>query len=401
MSLLKNSIWNFGGYIIPTIVALPALGYIARELGAERFGLFALCTAIVGYASIFDAGLTRAVIREIAFNRTNKSELNKIIATSNFAIIILGLVGAALLFMNIDNLVSLLKVSPRYKDDVVSSFKILTITIPLFLLNQIFVSYLEGMEDFFNINIQRCISSSLVAGLPAFFIILHPTLTCAMIGLVCGRMVSLIISYYCAKEIVLTAGIRFHKQVLFRLLKFGGWITVSNIISPVMSYFDRFILSNLLGAKSVGFYIAPSEFINRLINIPWALARALFPKLSAAKTLSERKKNETIAYIMLSMVCIPAVIIGVGLSYTILNIWLGKEYAENSTYILQVLLIGFLFNSYAQIPFATIQAAGKAKITALIHCIEIIPYLVGLYFFIIHFGVIGAAYAWTIRVSLD
>lgn len=69
MSLLKNSIWNFGGYIIPTIVALPALGYIARELGAERFGLFALCTAIVGYASIFDAGLTRAVIREIAFNR--------------------------------------------------------------------------------------------------------------------------------------------------------------------------------------------------------------------------------------------------------------------------------------------------------------------------------------------
>ena len=39
MSLLKNSIWNFGGYIIPTIVALPALGYIARELGAERFGL--------------------------------------------------------------------------------------------------------------------------------------------------------------------------------------------------------------------------------------------------------------------------------------------------------------------------------------------------------------------------
>ena len=112
-------------------------------------------------------------------------------------------------------------------------------------------------------------------------------------------------------------------------------------------------------------------------------------------------RDETIAYIMLSMVCIPAVIIGVGLSYTILNIWLGKEYAENSTYILQVLLIGFLFNSYAQIPFATIQAAGKAKITALIHCIEIIPYLVGLYFFIIHFGVIGAAYAWTIRVSLD
>ncbi len=82
MSLIRNSIWNMVGYAIPSVVAIPALGYLARMLGTQQFGLFTLAIAIVGYASIFDAGITRAVIREISFFRDNSIEKNKVIATS-------------------------------------------------------------------------------------------------------------------------------------------------------------------------------------------------------------------------------------------------------------------------------------------------------------------------------
>lgn len=43
-------------------------GFIARSLGLEKFGLFTLAYALVGYAGIFDMGLSRAVIRAIAIN---------------------------------------------------------------------------------------------------------------------------------------------------------------------------------------------------------------------------------------------------------------------------------------------------------------------------------------------
>ncbi|MFB4895432.1 oligosaccharide flippase family protein, partial [Enterobacter hormaechei subsp. hoffmannii] len=89
MSLIRNSIYNLAGFAIPTIVAIPALGLLARLLGPEAFGLFTLVFALIGYASIFDAGISRAVIREISLYREDKKEKYNIISTASLVVIIL------------------------------------------------------------------------------------------------------------------------------------------------------------------------------------------------------------------------------------------------------------------------------------------------------------------------
>ena len=53
-------------------------------------------------------------------------------------------------------------------------------------------------------------------------------------------------------------------------------MTVSNIISPVMVYFDRFIVSNIMGADKVAFYSAPAEVILKLGIIPAAIGEQCF-----------------------------------------------------------------------------------------------------------------------------
>ena len=78
MKIAKNSFFNIAGYIIPGILSIPILGYMARELGIEEFGLFTIILALVGYASIFDVGITRSVIREIAIFKNNEEEVLKI-----------------------------------------------------------------------------------------------------------------------------------------------------------------------------------------------------------------------------------------------------------------------------------------------------------------------------------
>ncbi|RYL03027.1 hypothetical protein EOL07_25580, partial [Citrobacter freundii] len=35
MSLIKNSFYNLAGFAIPTLIAVPALGYLARVIGVE------------------------------------------------------------------------------------------------------------------------------------------------------------------------------------------------------------------------------------------------------------------------------------------------------------------------------------------------------------------------------
>ena len=84
-----------------------------------------------------------------------------------------------------------------------------------------------------------------------------------------------------------------------------------------------------------------------------------------------------------------------------LELWLGGEFAEKSAVALQWLAVGVLLNSVAQIPFALLQSAGRADLTAKLHLAELPLYLAGVWWLIEWRGIEGAAFAWTLRVALD
>lgn len=401
MTLLKNSLWNIGGYVVPAIVTVPALGIMGRVLGAELFGVFTLALAVVGYASIFDAGLTRAVIREISIFRDNQKEKLKIVATATVLILILGIVAGCLLFIFSNAITTLLKISSGLHHEVSIALKILSISIPLFLITQVWLSILEGMERFGVLNIYKSITGTLLSLLPAVFILLKPSLEFAILGLVVARLLCFVIAFILCRTIIIEAKLTLYRETVKRLFMFGGWITVSNIVSPVMAYFDRFIVSNQLGAQVVAFYTAPSEIISRLSIIPGAFARALFPRLSYASNAEERKKTKIFISLILLAICIPAVIIGSLFANNIMTIWMGPTFDGAPGTVLTILLIGFLFNSLAQVPFASIQSRGYAKVTAMVHLAELFPYLFLLFFLINKYGIEGAAFAWSIRMFID
>lgn len=401
MSLIKNGLWNIGGYIIPAIVTIPALGVMGRVLGAELFGVFTLALAVVGYASIFDAGLTRAVIREIAIERNNEHNKLKIISSATVVILALSLMAATLLFLGSDNVATLLKISTNLHAQVSYAFRILSFSIPFFLITQIWLSILEGEEKFAILNVYKTITGTLLSLLPAVFILYKPTLEYAIAGLVIARLLCLIIAFNLCLNEILKAKLSIDKATIKRLFMFGGWITVSNIISPILSYFDRFIVSNQLGAANVAFYTAPSEIIARLSIVPGAFARALFPRLSYASSPKEQERTKRLITLILFAISFPALLIGGVFSENIMTIWMGPSFSGTPGNVLAILLVGFLFNSLAQVPFASIQSRGFAKLTAFVHLIELIPYLLLLFYLIKQHGVIGAATAWSVRMFVD
>ena len=63
-----------------------------------------------------------------------------------------------------------------------------------------------------------------------------------------------------------------------QLLRFGGWVTVTSLVSPMMIILDRFIIGALLGAKAVSYYTVPFQLADRTGIIPFALSSALFPR---------------------------------------------------------------------------------------------------------------------------
>ena len=321
----------------------------------------------------------------------------RVLSTSTVVILILGIVAGLLIILFNGNITELLKVSESIENEFRKCLLIMSASIPFFLITQVWCSLLEGKEEFLKLNIYKSISSTLVVILPALGLFIGGTLIHVVFGLLVARVISIILILWFCKNYKFS--LKFDKQVFSRLVNFGGWIAVSNIISPIMSYFDRFILSNRMGSDLVGYYTGPSEAVARLGMFPSAIARTIFPMLSNNQLDSVKIKSTS--YLMIIISVVPFGLFFAFFSKEILSLWLGSEFALNSSLVFQILILGLIFNSIAQVPFTNIQASGKSKITALLHLIEFIPYLLLLWYLITEFGIVGAAWAWTIRMLID
>ena len=157
--------------------------------------------------------------------------------------------------------------------------------------------------------------------------------------------------------------------------------------------------TTILTCSDVAFYTAPAEVIARISIIPGALARTIFPLFSGDLRQSYAVAADAYKGLLLaiSVIALPIFIA----AEPLLGLWLGDSYRHGSAGVLRILIIGFFFNALAQIPFARIQAHGKAKLTATLHVVELVPYLLILTVLVYYYGIYGAATAWSVRVIAD
>jgi len=91
--LAYGAIWNLAGTAIPLLVAAIVVPLLIRNLGTARYGLLALAWGIVGYFTIFNAGLDSALTKLVAerVGQDAQDEINGLFYTG---FVLLGLSGA-------------------------------------------------------------------------------------------------------------------------------------------------------------------------------------------------------------------------------------------------------------------------------------------------------------------
>src|SRR5690606_31958051 len=97
--LARHAIWNLVGMTAPLAVAFLAVPLLIEALGPERFGLLAIIWMGVGYFTLFDMGLGRALTRLIVerLSRKDTSDLGELIWTAGALIALIGAFGAVTL----------------------------------------------------------------------------------------------------------------------------------------------------------------------------------------------------------------------------------------------------------------------------------------------------------------
>jgi O-antigen/teichoic acid export membrane protein len=187
------------------------------------------------------------------------------------------------------------------------------------------------------------------------------------------------------------------------LLRFGSWMTVTNLVSPLMVTLDRFLIGGMLSIAAVTYYVTPFEVVTKVLLIPAALTGVVFPAFS---TSSVHNRDYTALLFGRSIKSISVVLFPIVLLITVfaqdgLKLWLGADFAQHSARVLQLIGVGVFINSLASVPFAFLQGVGRPDLTGKLNLLELPFYLLSVWVLTKLRGIEGTALAWTLRMTVD
>lgn len=409
--LMRNSLTNFFSQALLIVVAIWAIPLLALGLQGEGFGLLSLLWAFVGYFSLLDFGTSRAITKFVAESiATNDTAKIRRITRASLAMSAgIGLITCTALILSTPYLVtSVLKIHPANTIVATDAFVIAAAGIPFTLT----FGTLKGLQmahqrfdlvNFFQGGIGLCqwVGSVLVlwlgGGLREIILMTVLVRIVAAVGSF-ALLPKLIPNVFAERPLWDSATVK-------ELVSFGGWVTVSQVVSPLFLYADRVLIGTFISMTAVAYYVVPQEALTRLSFIPMSVTTTLFPAMSQESAAHQSQSRldalyfRTTKYLVYAL--IPIVLVLFAFAQEILTVWVGPDFALNSTHVFQILVAGLLFNMVAQVPVTALHALGRPDLSAKFHLAEL-PLMLALNFILIPlFGIVGTAIVWSVRAAVD
>ncbi len=406
--IAKNTISSLIAQMIPMVVGFFALPPLVKSLQMERFGLLTLIWTIIGYFAFTDLGLGRVVIKFVAerVRTSNESEIPEILWTALFIMFSVGLLFSLILAGISPILINRVYDIPAYlHDESLRSFYALSLTVIPVILTAAMRGILEAQQNFSWINILHAGVGTMTYFGPFLVVRWYPHIDVVVYFLSGVRWLSLFIHFYLSYHFTPHFFSRFqlNRKIVPRLFRFGAWLTASNLIISVKVYVDRLIVGMLVPLSEVAVYTTPVEVLSRVLFIPGALVRVLFPAF--ASIAIDDKKSIMVLFdrgtkiIGLTMFMMTFTMIAFAPEG--LHIWLGPSFRGKGALNLQILALGVFINSFGWIPITFLHSRERADLTAKFHIVETLLYIGMIYLFVSQLSTVGASISRSMIELLD
>ena len=406
--LVRNAIFSLVGLGAPLLVALFSFPLLIRDLGTDRFGVLTLAWMVIGYFNLFDMGLSLALTKMVAEKLGSRQEqdIPALVWTTLLLMLSLGLAGMVVVGLLSPWLVhEVLKIPEALQHETLNVFYLLAGALPIVISTAGLRGVLEARQRFALTSAVRLPMGVFTFLGPLMVLPFSQSLFPVVALLVVGRVVAWIVHFLLCLHVMpeLLHGIQFEPSMVRPLLGFGGWVTISSVVGPLMVYLDRFLIGSIISIEAVAYYTTPYEMVTKLLLVPSALMGILFPAF-ATSFVQDRGRTHMLfgrGLKYLFLILFPLTLVIVTLAEEGLSLWLGADFAKHSAEVLQWLAIGVFINCLAQVPFFLVQGIGRPDLSAKFHLIELPVYLMALWWLIATDGARGAAIAWVGRVFLD
>ena len=405
---MKNVIWNFIGQIWMVLLAFFATPFIVRSLNVNFYGIYTLVGVIIGYFSFLQFGLGIATVKYVA-QYFAEGQSDKVCATfwaCMVMYILLGLVGStAIALTSRPVVVHIFKIPAALEESAVIAVRIGSLGFLISMIMSVVSGVVQAVGRFDVLNRIGIVLGSLQIGLTVILLWLGFSLKEVILSNVIVQAIGVYAMWVAALRVLpyLSHPV-WDKRHVTALVKFGGFVSISSIVGPILLNIEKLFLTSLRSVASLTYYAVPFGLTDRLTVIRSSFSSVLFPVFSSQQAANDTQVNGELherSTLYLFFLYMFFVLFFVIMGREFLAAWIGENFAYNSTRILKVLALAGLVNALAVPSLNALQGLNKPHLPALFHVIETVLYVPAAYFLIVRYGGTGAALACLLRVCLD
>jgi O-antigen/teichoic acid export membrane protein len=403
----RQALWSAAGALLPAIAALVTVPGLTRALGPSGFGTLAVAWALLGWFSLADLGLSRAVTQVVAQAIARGEEHEGAALTwSAMACMLVASVAVAIpLWWAAPWLATLLRVPVSEWPGTVSGLRWMAAALPPTVGMLAWRGVLEGCQAFRESALLRAPFGVAFALVPWWLGTSGYGLAGAIQGMAAVRLVGWVAHLVVARRVFpALVPLRWAPWSALRgVLAFGGWTTLSNVASPLMNTVDRVGIGALVTAAALAPYAAATEVATKIWLLTAILVPVYYPHFAGALVQAPARAVARLVEggRLLVALGVPGLVILSALATPGLGWWLGDPLAATAARCLQWLTIGLAPNLLAQLQLALVQAAGRPAYAAWGHLLELPLFVGGLAWAVPRYGAEGAAAVWSARMMLD
>lgn len=405
-ALFHGALWSIVGQVLPLAVAMVTIPKLLHTLGDARFGLLMLFWMLVGYFTILDLGLGRALI--LVFSRlrlgVDKDEISSVFWTGSAILFSVGTVVAILVQALAPRISDLLGVAPALRTEAIGAIRISGWTLPPMLVLHVLMGLPTAYQRLRGLNLLRVPAGILSHLVPLTMVFWTTDLRHIMAANFVLRLLLLAAHYWYAVHVQpVNWPPAPSRATAIALLSVGSWMMLTNLLAPLLMNVDRLMISNHAGTAALACYTPAMDMATKVLMLVGGSFTVLFPALGHhlknAPAHAVEVYNSSLRSLGWWMT--PFMVFGAGLARPFMVVWLGEAHGTTAGIFLSIFLVGILCSLAGTISFAAVQAADDARKASFIHAAEIPFYLFLLWFFLRSGDIMGAAWVWSARHLVD
>lgn len=347
LEVIKNVGSSWFALGVNVFVGIFLSPFVLHRLGDTAFGLWVLTFSVTGYYGLFDFGIRSSIIRYVSKYTATRDiqEVSGLINTALFTYSCVGAVSFLVTVVACAYIDRLFKIPPAFHSTAQWLLFIVGTSVAIGFPLGVFGGMLEGLQKFY---VNNWVNIGFTGIARAILIVIYLNrgyglLTVALITVGLPVLGSLVRGMVALRALPVKFRWKYVDRKSFRHMANYSGITFMIILASRLRFkTDAVVIGTLLSSAAITYFYAGARLVDYAGELISSLAQIFVPMSSqsdAAGNIDRLRKIFVVGNRACAFTILPITTFFIILGKSIIEVWLGKQYAEQGYAVLLTLMI--------------------------------------------------------------